>query len=160
MIRKAIANDIPALEELYKSRVLYNDAHDIHQWCLHDVTWDTLSKQYTIEDFYILEEQGNLCAAMCLVDFDPVYWPEIPKGESLFLHKICVSPSHAKKGYADALIEHFKDEGARLHFSNIRLDVRAHKDKLRNMYERRGFFVVEERSIFKDYKTALYIYKF
>lgn len=38
----------------------------------------------------------------------------------------------------------------------VRLDVRAYKDKLRSFYERNGFTLVRFASIFDDYDTALY----
>lgn len=160
MIRQAKKEDIQALEAMYKARVLYNDAHDIHQWNLQDVTWSTLSKNYTIEDFYVVEVNNEICASVCFVDYDPQYWPNIKKGSSYFLHKICVNPKHAKQGYADQLISYFKERGKQLGYLDVRLDVRFHKDKLRAMYERHGFRLVEERKIFDDYRTALYLYKF
>lgn len=160
MIRQATKNDIDALEQIYRNRVRYNDAHGTHQWSETDVTWNTLSKTYRMEDFYVIEEAGELCAAVCFVDYDPVYWPQMKPKESYYLHKICVDPKHRGKGYADALIEFFKAEGKRLQYSDVRLDVRAQKTKLRAMYERHGFVLVEQRKIFEEYETALYAYTF
>lgn len=159
MIRRATINDIKGLEELYRERVLFNDANGIHQWNLSDVTWDCLSKQYKIEDFYIIEEAGGIVAAACFVDYDPVYWPEVKQKESFFLHKICVHPQHRKKGYSGELIEYFKKRGKELGYPDVRLDVRAHKDKLCAMYEAHGFKLVRIDAIFKDYETALYRYE-
>lgn len=160
MIRVATNRDIEKLEELYKKRVLFNDAHDIHQWNLSDVTWEALSKTYAIEDFYVMEIADELVAAVCFVDYDPIYWPEVKKGEAYFLHKICVDPHHAKKGYSGELIEFFKQKGKELGYHDVRLDVRAHKEKLRRMYERHGFILERMDAIFEDYETALYRFEF
>lgn len=158
MIRQAKKQDIPSLEAMYERRVRYNDAHDIHQWNLEDVTWAALSKQYNIEDFYVVEEGEQLCAAACFVDFDPQYWPDMAPGASYYLHKICVDPQSSGKGYADQLIAFFKQRGTKLGYADVRLDVRAHKEKLRAIYERHGFTCVREVAIFEDYQTALYRY--
>lgn len=158
-IRQANKNDIPALEQLYKKRVLYNNAQGIPQWTLQEVSWDTLSKTYQIEDFYVLED-GDMKACCCIVDVDPVYWPRKKKGESLYLHKIAVDPDYAKKGYGDALVSYFKDKGKQEGYPDVRLDVRAQKDKLRAFYERNGFQLWKIKAIFPQYQTALYIYQF
>lgn len=157
-IRQATKKDIPILETLYKKRVLYNDAHGIHQWNLEDVTWENLSKTYSINDFYVLEDE-DVKACCCIVDVDPVYWPEMPKGKSLYLHKIMVDPDCSKRGYGDALVSYFKEKGRIEGYPDVRLDVRAQKDKLRMFYERNGFELVKVKAIFKEYETALYIYK-
>lgn len=158
MLRKAETQDIERMEAVYKERVLFNDAHDIHQWNLSDVSWESLSKTYSIDDFYVLEEEGEIVACACFVDYDPLYWPDLKKGESYFLHKICVHPRHSKKGYSGQLIEFFKSRGKELGYPDVRLDVRAHKKKLRKMYERHGFELVRMDTIFTEYETALYRY--
>lgn len=157
MIRQATKEDIPVIEELYKNRVLYNDTHGIHQWNLEDVTWDALHKIYQITDFYVLEDP-DIRACCCIVDIDQVYWPAMPKGESLYLHKIMVDSTYQKKGYGDALVAYFKTKGRTEGYADVRLDVREQKDKLREFYERNGFQLVEIKQIFADYKTALYKY--
>lgn len=82
MIRQANKQDIPALEALYRKRVMYNDAHDIHQWRLQDVTWAALSQVYDISNFYVIEQAGAIVASVCFVDDDPTYWPEMQAGQS------------------------------------------------------------------------------
>lgn len=158
-IRQANEKDIPEIEALYKKRVLYNDAHGMHQWDLEDVTWISLSKSYCMNDFYILEDP-EIKACCCIVDVDPVYWPHKAQGESLYLHKIITDPDARKRGYGDLLVSYFKQKGQAEGYPDVRLDVRAHKDKLRTFYERNGFQLVEEKAIFKDYVTALYAYKY
>lgn len=156
MIRMANEQDIVRLEQLYRKRVVYNDAHDIHQWDVQDITWERLSQTYTIHDFYVMEEKGCLAAAACFVDSDPFYWPMMKPGESYYLHKLCVDPDFAKRGYSGLLIEYFKQKGREQGYPDVRLDVRAHKTKLREMYEIHGFVHVMDLHLFDDYETALY----
>ncbi len=38
-------------------------------------------------------------------NYDPTYWPYIPKGESLYLHKVAVKRTYAGKGFTKELIK-------------------------------------------------------
>ena len=59
-IRKATTKDIPAIEAMYHDRVLYNDGHDMHQWRLEQVSWECFSQLYTIDDYYVAEENNTI----------------------------------------------------------------------------------------------------
>ena len=159
-IRQAKLEDIPALEEMYKRRVLFNNEHDIAQWYLHEVTWEALSELYTIEDCYVGEVNGDIACACFIVDIDELYWPECGPKESLYLHKICVDPNYRGRGYSDALITFFKEKGRKEGYPDVRLDVRKHKKALRDMYERNGFTLVKYGDFVPEFSTALYHYKF
>lgn len=159
-IRPAKPADIAAIEAMYAHRVAYNDAHNIHQWNIEEVTWECFSKLYTIDDYVVGEVEQTIACGMFLVDVDALYWPERPQGASLYLHKICVDPTYRGNGYSDALIQHFIAEGKRRGYADVRLDVRAHKKKLREMYERNGFTLSAIKQIHPDFLTALYVYRF
>ncbi|MEG0526394.1 MAG: GNAT family N-acetyltransferase [Longicatena sp.] len=159
-IRQALDSDVEEIEELYRARVLYNDAHQMHQWNLEDVTWEELSKLYTISDCYVGIYDGHIASAMMLVDEDVLYWPSALKGESLYLHKLCVHPMDAGKGFADQMIVYFKEVGKQKGYPQVKLDVREHKKKLREMYERNGFLLVSVIDVHKDFLTALYQFQF
>lgn len=159
-IRKAVKSDIPVIEKMYFKRVVYNDAHDIHQWNLEDVSWDAFSVLYTIDDYYVGIYKGQIVCGLFIVDIDELYWPQAKKGESLYLHKICVDPAFSGLGFADDLIQFFIEKGKNEGYSHVSLDVRAHKEKLRAMYERNGFVLHSIRTFFPEYETALYTYKY
>ncbi|MCR0203842.1 GNAT family N-acetyltransferase [[Clostridium] innocuum] len=159
-IRQAVEADKQAIEAMYKKRVRYNDAHGIHQWDLDEVNWEAFSRLYTISDYYVGVEEGRVVCGLFIVDEDALYWPNMKKGASLYLHKICVDPACAGKGYADAMIQYFIDKGRREGYPDVRLDVREHKDKLRRMYERNGFQLYKTGRFLPAFTTALYIYPF
>lgn len=64
--------------------------------------------------------------AVCSSDEDAMYWPDMEKGTSLYLHKICVGPQvHSGNGYADAMIQYFIEKDAGKANPDVRLDVCA-----------------------------------
>ena len=158
LITKATTEDIPAILEMYRRRVLYNNAHGIPQWRLADVTWEAFSQLYTIDDYYVGKCNGEVVCGLFIIDVDKLYWPDVDKGKYLYLHKICVDPAHAKKGYSDAMITYFKDKGRKEGYPEVRLDVREKKVKLREMYERNGFRLVTIGQFVPEFTTALYHY--
>lgn len=91
-IRQAREEDKLSIEAMYERRVRYNDAHDIHQWKLDEVNWEAFSRLYAIDDYYVGTVHGNVVCGNFIVDEDALYWPDMEKGTSLYLHKICVDP--------------------------------------------------------------------
>lgn len=159
-IRQAIPEDVPQIEEMYRRRVTYNDAQGIHQWDLEEVTWTALSQLYEVSDYYVGMLDNQVVCGLFIVDIDELYWPDTPKGETLFLHKICVDPAFSGRGFADAMISFFKEKGRREGYPYVCLDVREHKEKLRAMYERNGFLLYKIGQFKPEFTTALYRYTF
>lgn len=155
-IRQADERDIQAIEQMYRRRVEFNDLHGIHQWDLEDVSWETLSALYCVEDYYVGTIRDIIVSGLCIVDVDALYWPHAKKGDALYLHKLCVDPAYCGCGYADALITFFKQQGSIRGKQEVRLDVREQKHKLRKMYERHGFQLHSIIKVHDEYANALY----
>lgn len=160
LMRQATIEDIKKIEVLYLQRVMYNDANAIHQWNDFEVTWKELSKLYHIDDCYIGIVGDVIVSCMMVVDVDKLYWPSVPKGEALYLHKLCVHPMYRGLGFSEQMISYFKDIGRNNGYASVRLDVRAHKSKLRALYERCGFQYLRTIQVHATFQTALYEYSF
>ena len=93
---------------------------------------------------------------MALADYDPVFWPDVQKGESLFLHKLAVKRPAGGKGVSNALIHYAKNECRKRNIKYIRLDCHQFRDKVRKLYESEGFICVDERCLWGKYHTAFY----
>lgn len=96
---------------------------------------------------------------MALVDYDPLLWPDIQKGESLFIHKFAVKRRAAGNGVSNFLIRFAKEECKRRNIPCVRLDCDQFRDKVRKIYENEGFVYVEEKCFRDKYPTAFYVYK-
>ncbi len=156
VIRKAKEQDIIGIEEMYRKRVSYNDAHGIHQWDYDQVTWECFRQLYTINDYYVGFLDQTIVCGCFIVDVDHLYWPDEKAGAALYLHKIVVDPDYGGHGYADELIRFFKEKGKSEGYPEVRIDVREKKTKLRQMYERNGFQLVKIDQFVPEFTTALY----
>jgi N-acetylglutamate synthase-like GNAT family acetyltransferase len=110
-IQKAKEGDIPILEGILFDTVNWLNEMGQPLWGAEDVIWENLSKNYQIGDFYIAYANNNPSGCMALMDYDPFFWPNAEKGESLFVHKLAVTKTARKSGVADALIRFFKGQG-------------------------------------------------
>ena len=157
MVRQATEKDIPIIESILLDAVQWMDENEMHQWESENVKWSQLSKYYEISDFYIAYNESVPAACMSLIDYDPVFWPDVPKGESLYLHKVAVVRKYAGKGFSKELIDFAKTKAENLGIYSLRLDCHKNRDKVRAAYEKQGFVCVEEKTLFGRYETAFYI---
>jgi GNAT superfamily N-acetyltransferase len=159
VIKQAQENEIPVIEAILLDAVNWLNDLDQPLWGADEVIWDSLSRSYKVDDFYIAYIDATPSGCMALVDYDPLFWPNVKKGESLFVHKLAVIESARKTGVADALINFYKEQGLKRGVKDLRLDTHALRPKLRAFYEKHGFALVEERSLGK-FHVAFYVYTF
>ena len=157
----ASEKDIPLIEDILLDTT--NPTHwtepvDKLLWREDQVTWERLSKEYAASDFLIAFLDGAPAACMAVTDCDPTVWPEIAKGQSLFIHKLGVKRFAAGKGLADALIVRAQSMCAERGIPALRLDCDLPLAKLRAVYERNGFICVTEACL-NGYDAALYEWK-
>ena len=152
----ASERDIPAIEEILLDAVRWLEGIGKPLWREDDVRWNRLSLQFAASDFHIALLYGRPAACMAVVDHDPVLWPEIPKGQSLFIHKLAVKRFAAGKGLSAALIAHAKSMCIDREIPVLRLDCHSLMPKLRAVYERNGFVCVAEKFLFEKHHIAFY----
>jgi len=155
-IKTASEKDVPVVEDVLLDAVRWLEGINQPLWSEERVKWERLSKDFAISDFLIAFFGGIPAGCAAVVDYDPDFWPDIPKGGSLFIHKIAVKRFAAGKGISDALLFRAKEMCAESGISELRLDCHSRIPKLRAFYERNGFVCVEEKVLFGKYHTALY----
>lgn len=157
MVKNATENDILMIESILTDVDRWMDRKNFLHWGKENIQWAMLSRDYRIDDFFIAYEEEVPAACMALIDYDPIFWPNIPKGESLFLHKIAVKREFARKGYSKELIDYAKETAKLRNIQTIRLDCFQHNIKVRQIYEKQGFELVEEKTVFGKFGTAFYV---
>jgi GNAT superfamily N-acetyltransferase len=158
-VKQASEKDIPVIESILLDAVHWMDANNLHQWEECNVHWESLSKNYAVNDFHIAYADGNPAACMALIDYDPFFWPDVQKGESLYIHKLAVTRKYAGQGFSTMLINFAKQTARQSGINAIRLDCHKNRAKVRAVYERHGFICVGEKNLFGKYETAFYVWK-
>jgi len=152
--------DIPAVESVYADAVAWTERAGLALWPKESVSWAGLTGRYGYrpEDFRLACLDGVPAGCMILMDRDPLFWPEIEKGRSLYIHKLAVKRSAAKKGVSTALMDYAKAECARRGAADLRLTTDAGRPKLMKFYEDAGFFLARREILFGSYDTAFYVW--
>ena len=158
-IKTATEKDIPVIENILTEVVVWLNSIGQPMWREEEAKWPWLSKRFNISDFRIAYLNGVPAACMAVIDHDPNFWPDVPKGESLFIHKLAVKRFAAKQNLSDALIDHAKQLCIEQNIPFLRLDTHQLRPKLRAVYERNGFVCVAEKCLFEKFHTAFYEYK-
>ena len=156
-IKQAQKNEIPILESILLDTVSWVSEMGEPLWNNEDVVWGKLSKNYQVGDFYIAYVDGVPSGCMALIDHDPFFWPDVKKGESLFIHKLAVMKTARKSGVSDAMMDFFKKQGVERGVKTIRLDTDALRRKTMAYYERHGF-ILNETKVMGSFHVAFYIY--
>lgn len=109
-------------------------------WALNELTREALLRHPPAEaDFRVAYVDGEPAAAMILQWRDPKFWPEVPEGESGFIHKLCVRRAFAGRGMSarmvDAAVAECRQRGA----TCLRLDTDNGRPRLCRLYEAMGF---------------------
>ncbi len=160
MVKQAEEFEIPFIEDILLDAVYWMEKNGLQNlWNESNVKWSNLRNSYKITDFYISYQNGEPAACMALTDYDPIHWPDIPKGESLYLHKLAVKREYAGKGCSRELIDFAKALSYKNAISSIRLNCNGQRTKLREVYEKEGFICEEEKTLSDKYVIALYIHR-
>ncbi|HEX4241150.1 MAG TPA: GNAT family N-acetyltransferase [Steroidobacteraceae bacterium] len=115
----------------------------IHVWALSELRELDFSEAAGLRQLVMGFDDGQPVATMLLQPSDSLYWPEIPAGTSLYLHKIAVRRAHAGRGWLAALVSFAVAEARARGIEWLRLDT-IHGSPLRELYEDLGFSQVEE----------------
>ena len=124
-------------------------------WRPADFTLESLAAGISAGQYFFARDEAGPVGVMKLESEDPLFWPDVPQGEGLYLHKLAVVRRAAGRGASDALLKFASTRAAELGRSYLRLDCAADRPSLRQVYERRGFRFHSHRTV-GPYSVARY----
>ena len=159
MIRRANEKDIPDIEAILQDAVEWMTANNIpNLWNKSNTQWDSLSKNYKINEFYLAYNDNEPVGCMAITAVDETYWPEVEYGASLYIHKLAVMQKSRGSGIAKELMDYAKEKAYADKARAIRLDCNADRKRLRNIYEENRFQYVKTVCTDQGYKLALFLW--
>ena len=107
--------------------------------------------------FFVAECKGEPAGTIKFQLEDPLCWPDVPQGESAFVHRLAIRREFAGRSISNALLECAIQRTRGIGRRFLRLDCDAARPKLRALYERFGFRYHSDRRV-GLYQLARYEY--
>lgn len=147
MIRKAVLQDISAVEQVYTELLLYEKEHNAYTiWQLGVYpTRETAEKSLSDESLYVLEQNGEICASIIANQIQPkeygaIKWNYYAKPEEVMvIHLLCVKPSKSGRGIGKELVQFIIQEAKRRNCKAVRLDTGLQNKPAMALYTKLGF---------------------
>lgn len=124
-------------------------------WTVAELKPAVLLRDYDLEETRLGTISGEPTAAMVVQQSDEFFWPDVPEGESLFVHKLATVRRLKGQGTAVAMLDRVKARALEQEKRHLRLDCAADRPKLCRFYEEYGFRRVGHRQM-GPHDTAFY----
>ncbi|HVT46784.1 MAG TPA: GNAT family N-acetyltransferase [Vicinamibacterales bacterium] len=157
VIRPAWPADAVVVSAILREAAAWLDMRDETLWRADELETPAIAADVDTGLFWIADVDEVPSGVVRLQRSDPDFWPEVPDGTSLFLHRLAVRRSAAASGVSTALLRFAVERTRELGLESLRLDCEAARPKLRAIYERFGFFHHSDRQV-GPYFVSRYVY--
>lgn len=157
MIRKATADDILAVGNLYDEAIDYEDTHIKYTSWKKGVypTVETAKLGVNENALYVCEDEndGKLLAAVILdtnqpPEYEDVNWSvSADYGKVLVIHTLCVHPGYSGSGIGSAVVDFAKALAKEMNCVAVRLNTGTQNLIAARLYRKSGFYVVATKKI-------------
>lgn len=124
-------------------------------WDPKDLTPERLGRDVEAGSLHLAWLADRPVGTIAVSREDPLFWPDVPAGESLFVHRLAVRRAVAGRGVALAMLDWARMQGRSAGLRWLRLDCSAAHPGLVAYYEGLGFLRCGERVI-AEFRNALF----
>ncbi len=157
-IRQAAAEDTGLVSSVLMEAAAWLQHQGMAMWRDNELVPERIAADVAGGLFFIGECGGEAAGVIKFQLEDPLFWPDVTPGESVFVHRLAVRRRHAGRGVSTGLLDwavaRARDLGRRF----VRLDCEAARPKLRAVYERYGFRHHSDRLV-EPYFVSRYEYE-
>ena len=147
VVRQASANDSILVSEILAEVSRWLDERGTPMWKADELASNQVDADIDAGLFFVGEFRGQ---SACVVKFqleDHLFWPDIPQGESAFIHRLAIRRRFAGGEVSTALLRWAARRAHAIGRSFLRLDCEASRPRLRAIYERFGFVHHSDRQV-------------
>ena len=107
--------------------------------------------------FFIAEVSGDAAGTVKFELEDPLFWPDMPRNEACYVHRLAVRRRYAGMGLSSALLGFAAMRTRELGRPYLRLDCESARPRLRAVYEAFGFRHHSDLEV-SPYHVSRYVY--
>jgi GNAT superfamily N-acetyltransferase len=131
--------DADAVQRLLQDAARWVDALGGVMWEDGELERASIDADVAAGLYVVAEIAGSVAGAIRFQLEDPFFWPDLPEGQSAFVHRLVVARTWKGQGVSQALLEWAAGRTRELGRDALRLDCDASRTKLRQLYESCGF---------------------
>jgi GNAT superfamily N-acetyltransferase len=139
LIEKAVKGEESKISSVYVEANHWAQQVNELIWDESEINKSEIGKWIEQDELFVAKLQGEIVGAMKLQAEDRYYWPDIPTGESIFLHRLAIRRSVSSLGVSGKLIAWGNDYAAKMGKQYLRLDTGNDLIRLCAFYESKGF---------------------
>lgn len=147
LIRQAAATDTAKVAEILCEAAWWLEQRGMRMWRDDELVASRLAADVAGGLFFIAECELQPAGVVKFQLEDAEFWPDLPPGESAFVHRLAVRRSFAGGEVSAALLNWALERARALGKKYLRLDCEASRPKLRALYERFGFMHHSDRQV-------------
>ena len=144
-IRPATVHDIAAVSDVLREADSWLEQRGQALWRDDELQPDRIAPDVAHGLYWLAESSAGIRGTIRFQLDDPIFWPDAAPGEAAFIHRLAVRRSAAGGSVSVTLMQWAVDRTRTLGRQFLRLDCEATRPRLRAVYERFGFKVVEQR---------------
>ena len=157
-VRQAKAADAATIQGMLEEAAAWVDALGVVMWDEGELDPGRLDSEVAAGQFFIADVDGVAAGAVRFQLEDQLFWPDLARDDSAFLHRLVVRRCFKGQGVSTALMQWATSHARALGKRWLRLDCDANRPKLRSLYEGFGFRFHSFRQV-GPYYVARYEYR-
>jgi GNAT superfamily N-acetyltransferase len=138
-IRQATPQDIDAVAEILGEAGRWLEEQGMPMWHQDELQPNRIVEDVDSGQFFLAECDGVPAGAIRFQLEDRLFWPDVPRDDSAFVHRLAVRRRFAGGEVSSALLLWAIARTHTLGRRYLRLDCEASRARLRAVYERVGF---------------------
>lgn len=146
-IRSALTEDTDTVIGILDEAVRWLESRGMPMWRTEELDRGRIKADIEAALFHLVECDGQPAAIFKFQLEDALFWPDIPQGQSAFVHRLAVRRKYSGEGISSTILGWAALKTRSLGRPFLRLDCDAARPRLRAVYERFGFKYHSDRQV-------------
>lgn len=146
-IRQAAKPDTGTVAEILCEAAHWLELRGMAMWRDDELVAARIAADVDAGFFFIAHRDGTAAGVAKFQLEDREFWPDVPRGESAFVHRLAVRRRFAGGDISSALLSWSVERARSLGKVYLRLDCEASRPKVRAIYEKFGFIHHSNRQV-------------
>jgi GNAT superfamily N-acetyltransferase len=152
-IKQATLDDIDIISEILTEAESWVEEKGEPLWELDELQSETIKKDIEKGEFYIAYADQKAAGVFMFQEEDRIFWPDVPEGESTYIHRLAVKRTFSGGKISSAMINYAKMKTKEMGRLFLRLDCDVSRPKLHTIYKKHGFMEHSNRQVGPYYVT-------